>query len=77
METLVSFSFTHIPSIILTVISLKLDGWDKRKNPYKKLDFGKWELNLPANPDGTSPIKHGSKVKVGLFYILVFFKSSI
>lgn len=40
------------------------DGWDKKKNPYKKLDYGKWELVLPANPDGSCPIKHGSKVKV-------------
>lgn len=40
------------------------DGWEKTRNPYTKLDFGKWELHLPANPDGSCPIKHGSKVKV-------------
>lgn len=68
----------HYARVILTFILLKLDGWDKRKNPYKKLDFGKWELNLPANSDGTCPIKHGSKVKVGLLHTTdSIFKSSI
>ncbi|EFX66191.1 hypothetical protein DAPPUDRAFT_302911 [Daphnia pulex] len=40
------------------------NGWEKKRNPYEKLDFGKWQLHLPANPDGTCPIKHGSKIKV-------------
>ena len=42
------------------------DGWEKKRNPYEKLDYGKWQLNLPANPDGTCPIQHGSKIKVAL-----------
>ncbi|XP_057375752.1 1,4-alpha-glucan-branching enzyme-like [Daphnia carinata] len=40
------------------------NGWEKTRNPYTKLDFGKWELHLPANADGSCPTKHGSKVKV-------------
>lgn len=40
------------------------NGWEKKRNPYQKLDFGKWELKIPANPDGTCPIKHGSKLKI-------------
>ncbi|KAI4497005.1 hypothetical protein M0802_007953 [Mischocyttarus mexicanus] len=40
------------------------DGWDKTKTPYKKLEYGKWELHLPPNPDGSSPLKHLSEVKV-------------
>jgi 1,4-alpha-glucan branching enzyme len=50
------------------------DGWEKKRNPYEKLDFGKWQLHLPANPDGTCPIKHGSKIKVVLHLLMIFFK---
>ncbi|XP_043282623.1 1,4-alpha-glucan-branching enzyme isoform X2 [Venturia canescens] len=40
------------------------NNWDRTKNSYKKLEFGKWELKLPPNADGTCPIKHLSEVKV-------------
>ncbi|KAF7408773.1 hypothetical protein HZH66_003310 [Vespula vulgaris] len=40
------------------------NGWDKTKTPYKKLEYGKWELHLPPNPDGSSPLKHLSEVKI-------------
>lgn len=33
-------------------------------HPYTKLDFGKWELKLPPNDDGSCRIKHLSEVKV-------------
>lgn len=41
-----------------------LDNWNKTEYPYKKLDFGKWELNLPANSDGTPMIAHLTEIKV-------------
>ena len=56
--------FDWIPVFVKTTYNLFTDGWDKKKNPYKKLEYGKWELVLPANPDGSCPIQHGSKVKV-------------
>jgi hypothetical protein len=62
--------------VIIYIFVYKLDGWNKCKNPYKKLDFGKWELQLPANPDGSCPIKHGSKVKVYPILILKCFLAS-
>lgn len=40
------------------------DDWNKVSHPFKKLEFGKWEITLPANPDGSCPIKHMSRVKV-------------
>lgn len=40
------------------------DGWNKTANSYKKLDYGKWELHLPPNADGSCPIKHLSEVKI-------------
>ena len=41
-----------------------LDNWQWEANPYKKLEYGKWELHLPAASDGSCPIKHLSEVKV-------------
>lgn len=40
------------------------DGWNTESHPYRKLDYGKWELIIPANKDGSCPIKHLSIVKV-------------
>lgn len=40
------------------------DNWQWVDNPFTKLDFGKWELVIPANPDGSCAIKHLSEVKV-------------
>lgn len=41
-----------------------LDNWQWESHPYKKLEFGKWEIVLPANEDGTCPIAHLSEVKI-------------
>lgn len=40
------------------------DNWEKCALPFKKLDFGKWEITVPPNPDGSCPIPHLSRVKV-------------
>ncbi|KAK8752209.1 hypothetical protein OTU49_012502 [Cherax quadricarinatus] len=42
------------------------NGWNKLSHPFKKLEYGKWEISLPANPDGSCPIKHTSRVKISL-----------
>lgn len=49
-----------------TGISLRGDfnNWDQLKHQFTKLPFGKWELKIPANPDGSCPIQHGSKLKL-------------
>ncbi|XP_041365409.1 1,4-alpha-glucan-branching enzyme-like [Gigantopelta aegis] len=36
------------------------------KYAFKKLDFGKWELKIPPEADGSCPIKHCSKLKLGM-----------
>lgn len=41
-----------------------IDGWQWEANPMKKLDFGKWEVVIPAKADGTCAINHLSEVKV-------------
>lgn len=40
------------------------NGWNRTTNSYKKLDYGKWELHLPPNADGSCPIKHLSEIKI-------------
>ena len=41
-----------------------LDGWSRTSHPCTKNEFGVWELTIPYKEDGSSPIPHGSKVKV-------------
>ena len=53
-------------------IYLFLDGWQQHANSFKKLDFGKWELFIPPNADGSCQIKHGSQVKVMSFAAQLF-----
>jgi len=42
------------------------NNWNATSHPYKKLDFGKWELYIPPNADGSCPIPHLSKLKVSV-----------
>ena len=51
-----------------------LDDWNKQQYNFTKSDFGKWELHIPPNPDGSCPIKHESKIKVGYYCYYFFFK---
>ncbi|XP_070606357.1 1,4-alpha-glucan-branching enzyme isoform X1 [Erythrolamprus reginae] len=40
------------------------NNWNPFSHPYKKIDFGKWELFIPPGPDGFRPVSHGSKLKL-------------
>ncbi|XP_052800147.1 1,4-alpha-glucan-branching enzyme-like isoform X2 [Mya arenaria] len=40
------------------------NGWNQTQHQFKKLDFGKWELVIPPNADGSCPIKHNTKIKL-------------
>lgn len=40
------------------------NGWNRDSLPYKKLEYGKWELIIPPNGDGSCAIPHLSEVKV-------------
>ncbi len=42
------------------------DGWSRTSHACTRNEFGVWELTLPYKEDGSSPIPHGSKVKVGV-----------
>ena len=52
------------PGAIGLYLTGDFNNWQWEATPYNKLDFGKWELNLPTNSDGSCPIKHLSEVKV-------------
>ncbi|XP_048242029.1 1,4-alpha-glucan-branching enzyme-like [Haliotis rufescens] len=38
----------------------------EEKYSFKKLDYGKWELHIPPNADGSCPIKHLCRLKLGI-----------
>lgn len=40
------------------------NNWNRDAHPYQRLQYGKWELHLPPNQDGSCQIKHLSEVKV-------------
>lgn len=40
------------------------DDWQWVDNPFKKLDFGKWECYIPPRADGSCAIAHLSEIKV-------------
>ncbi len=41
------------------------NGWNKYSHPFKKLDFGKWRIEIPADPaDGSCAVKHNSIIKL-------------
>ena len=41
-----------------------VDGWNQTQFPFTKKEYGKWELKIPPNADGSCPIGHNSKIKV-------------
>ncbi|XP_041067038.1 1,4-alpha-glucan-branching enzyme isoform X3 [Carcharodon carcharias] len=51
-------------------ISVSLIGdfndWNSNSHHFKQLQYGKWELYIPRCLDGSSPIRHGSKLKVAI-----------
>lgn len=52
------------PGALQVYLTGDFNGWQWESHPYKKLEFGKWELHIPPNPDGSCPIKHLSEVKL-------------
>lgn len=52
------------PGAIQVYLTGDFNNWQWEQHPYKNLGYGKWELKLPPNSDGTPPIKHLSEIKV-------------
>lgn len=52
------------PGAVQVYLMGEFNNWNKESHPYQKLPYGKWELNIPANADGSCPIKHLSETKL-------------
>ncbi|XP_031630516.1 1,4-alpha-glucan-branching enzyme [Contarinia nasturtii] len=52
------------PGAVQVYLTGDFNGWQWEANPFKKLDFGKWEIYIPARPDGSCAIQHLSEVKI-------------
>lgn len=50
-----------------------IDGWNRDSHPYRKLEYGKWELILPPKSDGSPAIPHLSELKVTIFFSMIKF----
>ena len=46
------------------IFHLFTDNWNGTSHPFKKLDFGKWQIEISAKDDGSCAIPHLSRVKV-------------
>ena len=60
-----AISVCFSPSSLQISQILRIDGWDRSANPMKKMEFGIWEITVPALPSGRCAIPHDTKVKVG------------
>lgn len=42
----------------------EFNNWTREQYAYTRMEYGKWELTIPANPDGSCPIPHNTIVKL-------------
>ena len=40
------------------------NNWNKYEHPFKKLEYGQWEIHLPPTVHGECPIPHMSRIKL-------------
>lgn len=40
------------------------NNWNSSSHPYTRLEFGKWQLTLPPNADGSAQLSHLSEIKI-------------
>lgn len=52
------------PGAVALYLTGDFNNWQWEANAFTKLDFGKWEIKIPANADGSCAIHHLSEVKV-------------
>ncbi|KQJ99702.1 hypothetical protein BRADI_3g44760v3 [Brachypodium distachyon] len=52
------------PGALSAALVGDFNNWDPNADRMSKNDFGIWEIFLPNNADGSTPIPHGSRVKV-------------
>ncbi|KAG4072535.1 hypothetical protein HA402_004624 [Bradysia odoriphaga] len=52
------------PGAVQLYLTGDFNNWQWVDNPYKKLEYGKWECYIPPRDDGSCAIAHLSEVKV-------------
>jgi 1,4-alpha-glucan branching enzyme len=52
------------PGAVQLFLTGEFNGWNRDSHPYKKKEYGKWELIIPPNRDGSCAISHLSELKV-------------
>ncbi|XP_075218700.1 1,4-alpha-glucan-branching enzyme [Lycorma delicatula] len=52
------------PGAVGVYLTGDFNGWNRQSHPYHKLEFGKWELQIPPNSDGSCAIQHLSEIKL-------------
>lgn len=52
------------PGVYQLFLTGDFNDWERFTHPYTRCRYGKWELTIPAKPDGTCPIQHLSRVKI-------------
>lgn len=52
------------PGAHSVALSGEFNDWNKESHKFNKLEYGKWELSIPAKPDGSCPLNHMSRVEL-------------
>ncbi|CAB0039297.1 unnamed protein product [Trichogramma brassicae] len=53
-----------VPAAKQVFLTGDFNQWNKHLHPFTKLEFGKWELHIPPESDGSCKIKHLSEIKL-------------
>lgn len=53
-----------VPGAEAVFLRGEFNDWNRTEFAYKKLDHGKWQIQIPANEDGSCRIDHNSKIKL-------------
>lgn len=56
--------FEWAPGAVQVFLRGDFNDWKLETHPFKKLDYGKWELTIPPLSDGSPAINHLSKIKL-------------
>lgn len=52
------------PGAVDVYLTGDFNSWNRQSHPFNKLEFGKWELLIPPNSDGSCAVQHLSEVKL-------------
>ena len=59
-----TLGYEWVPGAEAVFLRGDFNSWKRTEFQFEKLDFGKWKIVIPPNPDGTCRIPHNSKIKL-------------